>query len=70
MSAEAQTWITQNWIPRAMRESNTHYCAIVEGHNPLHRLATQTIVAGAPAGFRFQRFATRPAAAAWLESLA
>ncbi|MBG8554344.1 hypothetical protein [Hymenobacter guriensis] len=69
LSAEAQTWITQNWIPRAMQESNTHYCAIVEGHNPLHRLATQTIVSNAPAGFHFQRFGTLREAAAWLQSL-
>jgi hypothetical protein len=70
LTGPAQQWITNNWIPRAMRIAQTHHCAIVEGANPLHRLSTQTIVATAPAAFVFQRFSTVEAAQAWLEWVA
>ena len=70
LSAEAQEWLTTNWIPRAMRLAQARHCAIVEGANPLHRLSTQSVVSTAPAGFRFKRFDNVPAAAAWLLGVA
>lgn len=66
LPAEAQTWITTNWIPRAMSLANTRRCAIMEGANPMHRLATQSVVNASPAGFLFKRFDNFPDAEAWL----
>jgi hypothetical protein len=65
----AQEWLATDWIPRAMSQANTHYCAIVEGADPLHRLSTQSVVSTAPAGFKFKRFDTFAAAEAWLRGL-
>ncbi|TFZ68110.1 hypothetical protein E4631_03730 [Hymenobacter sp. UV11] len=66
LSAEAQAWITTNWIPRAMSLAHTRHCAIVEGANPLHRLSTQSVVSASPAGFVFKRLDNFPDAEAWL----
>ncbi|AMR27318.1 hypothetical protein A0257_09565 [Hymenobacter psoromatis] len=66
LSAEAQAWITSNWIPRAMSQAQARHCAIVEGANPLHRLSTQSVVSASPAGFHFKRFDNFPDAEAWL----
>jgi hypothetical protein len=63
---EAQRWITDNWIPRAIARSHTRHCAIVEGADPMHRLSTQSVVSTAPAGFVFKRFDNVPAAEQWL----
>jgi hypothetical protein len=41
-----------------MTQAQVRHCAIVEGADPMHRLSTQSVVAAAPAGFIFQRFAT------------
>jgi hypothetical protein len=65
----AQEWLTANWIPRAMHETRTHHCAIVEGADPMHRLSTQSVVSTAPAEFQFKRFDTFAAADAWLRGL-
>ena len=65
----AQQWLTQHWIPRAMAQARLHHCAVVEGADPVHRLSTETVAVGAPAGFVLKRFATRAAAEAWLVSL-
>ena len=66
----AQEWLTTNWIPRAMSQGRTRHCAVVEGTNPLHRLALQSVVSTAPAGFQFKRFDSFNAADAWLRELA
>lgn len=66
LSGAAQQWLTGDWIPRAIRQARTRYCAIVEGADPLHRLSTQSVVAAAPAGLLFQRFAAIEPAEAWL----
>jgi hypothetical protein len=63
---EAQQWITENWIPRAITQSQTQHCAIVEGANPLHRLSTQSVVSAAPVEFQFKRFDGLPEAEKWL----
>lgn len=64
-----QQWITENWVPRAMSLARTHHCAIVEGANPIHRLAIQSVVSSAPKDFIFQRFTSVEAAEAWLGSI-
>jgi hypothetical protein len=69
LSVEAQQWITNSWIPRAMTQAGVRHCAIVEGANPMHRLSTQSVVSAAPAGFLFKRFDAKPEAEAWLASV-
>ncbi len=66
LSAEAQQWIATNWIPRAISLAQTRHCAIVEGANPLHRLATRSVVTAAPTEFKFKWFDNFSAAEAWL----
>ncbi|WP_223651296.1 hypothetical protein [Hymenobacter psoromatis] len=66
LSLEAQNWLANNWIPRAMRLGNVRHCAIVEGADPLHRLAAQSVMSTAPEGFIFQRFDAMRAAESWL----
>jgi hypothetical protein len=66
----AQEWLTADWIPRAMRETHTQHCAIVEGADPMHRLSTQSVVSTAPTGFQFKRFDNFAAADNWLRGLA
>lgn len=68
LSAGAQQWLTENWIPRAIGQARVSHCAIVEGADPLHRLSTQSVLSAAPAGIWFQRFATFEAAQTWLLS--
>jgi len=65
----AQEWLTANWIPRAIGQTRTQHCAIVEGADPMHRLSTQSVVSTAPAGFQFKRFDTFAAADTWLRGL-
>ena len=69
LSGLAQQWLTEDWIPRAIRLARAAHCAIVEGADPMHRLATQSVVSAAPSGILFQRFSTVEAAEAWLKSL-
>lgn len=66
LAGPAQEWLTSNWIPRAISQAGARYCAIVEGANPLHRLSTQSVVAAAPTGLAFRRFAALAEAEAWL----
>lgn len=69
LPAAAQAWLTTDWIPRAMTQARTHHCAVVEGANPIHRLALQSVVSTAPTGFLFKRFDNFAAADAWLRGL-
>ncbi|MFD2717678.1 hypothetical protein ACFST9_03055 [Hymenobacter monticola] len=70
LPAAAQSWLTENWIPRAMSQARTRHCAIVEGADPMHRLSTQSVVSSSPSGFVFQRFSTVEDAESWLRSVA
>ncbi len=63
---EAQRWLTEDWIPRAIARSHTRHCAIVEGADPMHRLSTQSVVSTAPTGFIFKRFEAASEAEQWL----
>ena len=66
LSGAAQQWLTENWIPRAIAQARAHYCAIVEGADPMHRLSTQSVVSSSPTGMVFQRFSSVEAAEKWL----
>ena len=69
LSGAAQQWITENWIPRALRLPRLSHCAIVEGADPLHRLSTQSVVSASPAGLIFRRFTASVEAEEWLSKL-
>ncbi|MDJ0364819.1 hypothetical protein QMK33_06615 [Hymenobacter sp. H14-R3] len=69
LPGEAQTWLTGNWIPRAIALANTRHCAIVEGANPMHRLSTQSVVSASPTEFVYKRFDSMQAAETWLVGL-
>ncbi|WP_201978690.1 hypothetical protein [Hymenobacter rubidus] len=68
LSGQAQQWLTEQWIPRAIGQAQARYCAIVEGADPLHRLSTQSVVSAAPTGLLFKRFSNVEDAEAWLRS--
>ena len=68
MPAEIQTWLTQDWMPRAVAEASYGRCAIVEAHTPLSRLAARTVGAGVQGQFNYQYFDTEAAADAWLRT--
>jgi hypothetical protein len=67
--ASAQDWLTGNWIPRAVAQARFRHLAIVEGSNPLHRLATQSVMSGAPEEVVFSRFGSVEEADAWLREV-
>ncbi|MVN78169.1 hypothetical protein GO988_17715 [Hymenobacter sp. HMF4947] len=69
LPAAAQEWLTTNWIPRVIAQTNTRHCAIVEGADPMHRLSTQSIVSTAPNGFQFKRFDAIEPAEEWLAKI-
>lgn len=67
--AEAQSWLTNTWIPKAIAQVGLDFCAIVDGVDPLHRLSTQSVVSAAPSAVTFRRFNTVDEADTWLRSL-
>jgi hypothetical protein len=69
LPAEAQTWLTTDWIPRAITLASTRLCAIVEGADPMHRLSTQSVVSASPTEFVYKRFSTVRDAEVWLTNL-
>lgn len=69
LSAEAQQWIATNWVPRAIAEADFGYCAIVEGEDPIHRLATQSVISISPTQLLYKRFSEVAEADAWLQSI-
>lgn len=68
LSAAAQQWLTTDWIPRAIQQARFRHCAIVEGHDPMHRLSAQGVVAAAPSTVVFRRFQHRADAEIWLNT--
>jgi hypothetical protein len=63
-----QNWLTQEWIPRAVREAGYTRCAVVESVNPLGRLASGAVARSVPSQLDFRHFPTLAAADAWLRS--
>ena len=66
MSGEMQTWLVQEWIPRAIREVSYSHCAIVEAEAPLSRLAARTVGSSVAVPLHYRYFDTEAAAAGWL----
>ncbi|GAB3637194.1 hypothetical protein GCM10027422_27840 [Hymenobacter arcticus] len=69
LPGDAQTWLTGNWIPRAIALAGFRHCAIVEGANPMHRLSTQSVVSTSPTELIYKRFDSVKDAEVWLVGL-
>ncbi|GAB3302423.1 hypothetical protein ACFQT0_11070 [Hymenobacter humi] len=63
---EIQTWLTQEWLPRAVAEVGYRYCAVVEATAPLSRLAARAIGTGMKGLLSYEYFETDALADAWL----
>ncbi|MBO2011513.1 hypothetical protein [Hymenobacter negativus] len=66
MSAEVQTWLTQEWIPRAVATVGYGRCAIVQAEMPLSRLAAHAVGSGQKTTLRYRYFDDETAADSWL----
>ncbi|TGE26963.1 hypothetical protein [Hymenobacter metallicola] len=62
----AQHWISQQWIPQAVREAGYSHCAIIENQTPLGRLAARAVGDEVAVPLKFQFFNDLSEAAAWL----
>lgn len=69
LSAEAQAWISQVWVPQAMQLAGFSYCAIVEGIDPIHRLSIQSVISASPVGLVYKRFVELEDAEQWLKTV-
>jgi len=66
-SPEEQLWISQEWLPAAVRESGYRFGAVVVAANVLTRLATAFVTTGfADLPLRYRSFDAEPEAIAWL----
>ena len=68
MPPEVQTWLVQDWMPRAVAAVGYSRCAVVEAASPLSRLAARAVGADMGAALQFRYFDTPEAADAWLRS--
>lgn len=66
MPPEVQTWLTTDWVPRAVHEVGYGRCAIVEAATPLSRLAARAVGSNVTGPLQYQFFADEATAAAWL----
>lgn len=66
MPPEIQTWLTHDWMPRAVAEGGYDRCAVVEADTPLSRLAARAVGAGVSGQLTYQYFDTTEAADVWL----
>ncbi|WP_303309837.1 hypothetical protein [Hymenobacter sp. BT730] len=66
LPVDIQTWLVQEWIPRAIQQVHYGQCAIVEAGQPLSRLAARTIGSGLTEDLQFAFFPTEEAAHDWL----
>jgi hypothetical protein len=68
---QVQDWLTQQWVPRAIKEAGYDRCAIVEAEAPLSRLAARSIGSSLTSGLLYHYFSTEQEAVNWLcQSLA
>lgn len=66
MPPEVQAWLTDDWMPRAVREVGYGRCAIVEADMPLSRLAARAVGSNVTGPLNYQYFDSETAAEAWL----
>jgi len=65
---DVQQWLVAEWVPRAMATAGYRRCAVVEGGNPLSRLAARSIGSSLQGPLAFGYYDTTDAAEAWLLS--
>lgn len=62
-----QTWMTTEWLPRAVREAGYRYGAVVVAHDVFARLAmNQFVMATRDLPHTYRSFESEPEALAWL----
>jgi hypothetical protein len=66
MPAEVQSWLTEEWIPRAVATVGYSRCAIVQAEMPLSRLAARAVGTGQKTTLSYQYFDNETAADSWL----
>ncbi|MDO7887133.1 hypothetical protein [Hymenobacter cheonanensis] len=65
-TSEEQLWISQQWLPAAVRDSGYRYGAVVLAANVLTRLATAFVTSTPVPGLKYRSFGNEPEALAWL----
>ncbi|GAA4504694.1 hypothetical protein GCM10023172_31350 [Hymenobacter ginsengisoli] len=65
-SPQEQLWISQQWLPAAVRESGYRHGAVVVADNVLTRLATAFVTSTPELPLRYRSFSTEEEALAWL----
>ena len=65
-SSEEQLWISQQWLPNAVRESGYRFGAVVVATNVLTRLATAFVTSAPELPLRYRSFGTEEEALNWL----
>lgn len=63
-------WLVRDWIPRAVREADYRYCAVVDAHDTYARMATTHMVRQLHIhlGLQVAHFRDYFSATQWLES--
>jgi hypothetical protein len=62
-----ETWMINEWLPRAVREAGYRYGAVVVAHNVFARLAmTGIVMTSRKLGHQYRNFEHEPDAIAWL----
>lgn len=65
-SSREQLWISQEWLPAAVRDSGYRFGAVVVATNVLTRLATAFVTSTPELPLRYRSFGTEQEALAWL----
>ena len=65
-SPREQLWISQEWLPAAVRESGYRFGAVVVAANVLTRLATAFVTSMPELPLRYRSFSTEAEALEWL----
>jgi hypothetical protein len=66
MPPDVQTWLTEEWIPRAVATVGYGRCAIVQAAMPLSRLAARAVGSGQKTTLHYQYFDSEATADGWL----
>lgn len=66
MPLPVQTWLAEQWVPRATAEAAYSHCAIVEADAPVSRLAARAVADHLTGPLKYRYFGTEAAAETWL----
>ncbi|QDA61564.1 hypothetical protein [Hymenobacter jejuensis] len=65
---DVQKWMTDEWIPSTVLATGWAYCAVVESHQPLTRLAVKAIISVSSQQLTFHYSSAVEEGIAWLRS--